>query len=77
MVVHMNTTTPAKLTAEEVGEHYRVGARTANDWARSGAIRASKIGRRWLFDAADVDAFFAARSNAPKAATTARRKRRR
>lgn len=77
MVSHMNNAAPAKLTAEEVGEQYRVGAATVTDWARSGSIRASKVGRRWLFEQSDVDAYFAARSNAPKAATTVRRKRRR
>lgn len=60
-------------TVEQVAARLHCSDRTVLDRIRSGALRASKPGRRWVIDEAAVAEYLAATSNqAP-----ARRRRRR
>lgn len=63
-----------RLTSEEVAEQLRVDdPKTIQRWTRAGHLRGCKVGRRWLYEQADVDAFIdKGQSRAPE-----RRRRRR
>lgn len=51
------------LTADEAGEILRVGPFQVVKLCRSGELRATKPGRQWLIEPADLDAYLAAHSN--------------
>lgn len=62
-----------RLTVEEVAAILHAEARTVRLWTRAGHLRGCKVGRRWLYEQADVDAFIdKGQSRAPE-----RRRRRR
>ena len=65
----------ALLTVEQVASQLNASSYTVRGYAKSGALRGSKPGKRWLFEQADVDAFLEAGENRPR--ETARRRRRR
>ena len=65
----------ALMTVEQVAAKTSARPYTVRAWAKSGALRGMKPGKRWLFDPADVDAFLEAGENRPR--ETARRRRRR
>jgi excisionase family DNA binding protein len=52
-----------QLTAPEVAEILRIGTYQAIVLCRSGAIRASKPGKSWLVDPADLRAYLKAHAN--------------
>ena len=52
-----------QLTAAEVAKVLRVGVFTAIELCRTGALRASKPGKSWLIDPADLRAYLDAHSN--------------
>ena len=62
-----------RLTTEEVAAALRVEPYTVRHWTRSKALRGFKVGRRWLYDEADVAAFEKAGQNRP---VESRRRRR-
>jgi len=47
------------LDAESVGELLHLTPQTVRVYAREGKIRALKVGKRWLFQRPDVEAFLA------------------
>ena len=51
------------LTAEDVAKVFKVAPHKINLWASTKKIRATKIGRRWLFTQADVEAYEKKRRN--------------
>jgi excisionase family DNA binding protein len=62
-----------RLTVEEVAAILHAEQRTVRLWTRAGHLRGCKVGRRWLYEQADVDAFIdKGQSRAPE-----RRRRRR
>jgi excisionase family DNA binding protein len=63
------------LTVDQVASILNVRPYTVRDYAKSGALRGSKPGKRWLFEQADVDAFVESAQNRPR--ETERRRRRR
>jgi len=63
------------LTVEQVAAQLNASPYTVRGYAKSGALRGSKPGKRWLFEQADVDAFLEAGENRPR--ETERRRRRR
>jgi excisionase family DNA binding protein len=44
------------LTTEEVAERLRTGKETVRYWKHIGKIRGFKVGRRVLYDEAEIDA---------------------
>lgn len=63
------------LDVEQVASQLKCSPWAVRDWAKSGDLRGSKPGKRWLFEQADVDAFLEAGENRPR--ETPRRRRRR
>lgn len=64
-----------RLTAAEVAEQLYVEQATVCRWAAAGTLRGFKVGRRWLFDQPDVDAFATRKPSRPEAPTRRRRRR--
>lgn len=62
-----------RLTVAEVAEQLHAEERTVRMWTRSGILRGCKVGRRWLYEQADVDAFV---DNGQSKARASRRRRR-
>lgn len=56
-----------QLTASEVAKVLRVGDFTVIELCRSGQLRASKPGKSWLVDPADLRAYLDAHANRPAA----------
>lgn len=54
-----------QLTVPEVADVLRVGPFTVIELCRSGALRASKPGKSWLVDPADLRAYLDAHANRP------------
>lgn len=63
----------ARLTAEEVADQLRAEVRSIRAWTRAGHLRGCKVGRRWLYEQADIDAFV---DNGQSRAPQRRRRRR-
>lgn len=62
-----------RLTVEEVAPLLHADVRSVRLWTRAGHLRGCKVGRRWLYELADVEAFIdKGQSRAPE-----RRRRRR
>jgi len=43
------------MTAEEVAKYLRVRLATVYEWAKGGKIPASKVGRLWRFERAEIE----------------------
>lgn len=71
----MSSTTPL-LTADDVAHQLHMNPATVRALARDGQIRASFVGRRWLFTQDDVDAYLDEQSNRPSLTHRRRRRRR-
>lgn len=54
---------PTFFTAAEAGEILRVGSWQAVALCRTGELKATKPGKQWLIDPADLDAYIAAGRN--------------
>jgi excisionase family DNA binding protein len=53
------------LTTPEVATMLKVSRRAVRQYVRSGELRASRVGRQYLYTEADVAAFVASRGVAP------------
>lgn len=42
------------MTIDEVAAYYRCSKRTLYQWLHDGKIAGVKVGRRWLFDRAEI-----------------------
>lgn len=60
------------LTTDEVAKQLRTDAYSVREWIRAGALRAAKVGRRYLVTQEDVDAFVEARATTTRAAAEKR-----
>lgn len=56
-----------QLTAAEVADVLRIGVFSAIELCRTGRLRASKPGKSWLIDPADLRAYLDAHMNGPVA----------
>ena len=61
------------LTTADVAAMLRKSTRTVSQLARHGAIRASKVGRDWRFDPADVQRFLDEHENVSRPSRRRRR----
>jgi len=59
---------PIHLTAAEAAEILRIKPYEASALCKSGALKATKPGLKWLIDPADLAAYLAAHSNTQDAA---------
>ncbi len=62
-------------TTAETATELRMSSRVLCEKAARGEIRASKVGRQWLFEPAAIAEFVNANTNAPREAARRRRRR--
>lgn len=61
------------LTTADVAARLQKSSRTVRQLANHGELRASKVGRDWRYDEADVTAYVDRNANVPRAARRRRR----